>query len=666
MNSQNNNTNNNINSYIPAIDGLRAIAVLAVLIYHADIFSILKGGFTGVDIFFVISGYVISKSIYERSESSFNSYFLEFYSRRIKRIVPALVICLTITIILSTLFIPNSWLSNTIDNTGLSAFFGLSNFSLLLNHDSYFSPKIEYIPFIHTWSLAIEEQFYLIFPLLFYYWIRYKNSNKIKQILSWTLLIVISIASIIISIYETNIAPSRAFYLLPSRFWEMSIGSILLQFQASSRFTLKSKLIIYILLLTGLILICIGFIYAERTAFPFPWAIPSVVGVLLLLSNIRQPILLKTLGSPIIIYIGKISYSLYLWHWPVAVLMRWTIGFNTTRQIILYFIISFTCAAISYHYIEIPIRKNTTISRQGNWKIIASGISIILISFYTSYTIINFKSDLSLSVTSNNYIWRSRRYHRDIKLIKPENNPNINGHNIFVIGDSHTAAYRTMLNIASAKLGIKIHEYEEGGCAVASLLLPMNKVDNAQTFYKESFSDIKAKAKPRDIVFLASLRMPEIFGEADEAQILKTENSSDAQYNRKLALIEADKIISDFENLGLIVILEAPLPVLKSQPYRCSDWFNKTNPAGELGTTVTKAFLEKLRQPVMDSINTLQIIHPNLYIWDPFVILCKEDIFSAYDKDDQPIFFDSDHLSAHGNRLLEPSFTTKLAEIWDK
>ena len=176
--------------------------------------------------------------------------------------MPALVICLTITIILSTLFIPDSWFSSTIDNTGLSAFFGLSNFSLLLNHDSYFSSKIEYIPFLHTWSLAIEEQFYLIFPILFYYWVRYRNSCKIKRILSWALLIVITITSLIFSIYETKTAPNRAFYLLPSRFWEMSIGAILLQFQVSYRFTLKLKLLTYILLLTGLILIRAGFIYA--------------------------------------------------------------------------------------------------------------------------------------------------------------------------------------------------------------------------------------------------------------------------------------------------------------------------------------------------------------------------------------------------------------------
>ena len=305
MYSQNNRINYKTNNYLPAIDGLRAIAVLSVLIYHANIFPMLQGSFTGVDIFFVISGYVISKSIYERGMSNFSSYFLEFYSRRIKRIVPALVVCLTITIILSTLFIPDSCLSSTIDNTGLSAFFGLSNFSLLLNHDSYFSPKIEYIPFLHTWSLAIEEQFYLIFPILFYYWVRYRNSCKIKRILSWTLLIVITITSLIISIYETKTAPNRAFYLLPSRFWEMSIGAILLQFQVSYRFTLKSKLLTYILLLTGLILICVGFIYAERAAFPFPWAIPSIIGTLLFLSNIRQPILLKAFGYPIITYIGK-------------------------------------------------------------------------------------------------------------------------------------------------------------------------------------------------------------------------------------------------------------------------------------------------------------------------------------------------------------------------
>jgi len=157
--------------YVPHIDGLRAIAVLSVILYHLKA-SWLPGGFTGVDVFFVISGFVVSASVDRLPPVGGWAGLARVYARRIRRIVPALVVCLLVTAVLSALFIPESWLSETSDKTGRRAFFGLSNWVLASTGNDYFSPRTEFNPYTHTWSLGVEEQFYLLFPLLFLAWLR--------------------------------------------------------------------------------------------------------------------------------------------------------------------------------------------------------------------------------------------------------------------------------------------------------------------------------------------------------------------------------------------------------------------------------------------------------------------------------------------------------------
>jgi peptidoglycan/LPS O-acetylase OafA/YrhL len=142
--------------YVPAIDGLRAIAVLAVMIYHLNS-EWLPGGFSGVDVFFVISGYVVARSLSDRLSDRPLYFISGFYARRVRRILPALIICLVVTSLLTVLFIPASWLSSTTSQVGLFAFFGLSNIALVLFQDDYFSPRAEYNPFVHTWSPEFDS-----------------------------------------------------------------------------------------------------------------------------------------------------------------------------------------------------------------------------------------------------------------------------------------------------------------------------------------------------------------------------------------------------------------------------------------------------------------------------------------------------------------------------
>ena len=662
--------------YISGIDGLRAIAVLAVILFHMDMLPFWQGGFTGVDVFFVISGYVISKSLASTSNLTLGSYVLGFYKRRLTRIMPALLVMLLVTTLASILFIPSAWLSRTIDSSGLSAFFGYSNFTFAWNNERYFSPRVDFNPFLHTWSLGLEEQFYLIFPLIFYLQLRISDKvgagkkNTSRTILSSVVLIALAGSSFVFSIFESAAQSKNAFYLLPSRFWELAAGAILFLLHRQGRLVPRSKGGVNLFLLAGLGAVGAGFLMAESRAFPFPWALLPVTGTILLISAVLESGsansgLQAFLSHPVLTYIGRISYSLYLWHWPVSVLFRWTFGFESAISKGLYVLVTFLLAMVSYHSIENPLRGSAFLKSQRHWRVIAASLAVVVAGYFLGRLMVDSKPELSLSVTRNATIWNSRRYWFDGPKNPITEDPNILGRRLFAVGDSHTAAYRTMLNIVSKELGIEVHEYERGGSAVAGLLKPMD--EESQAHYQEVLGEIRELVRPGDVVFLASLRMPEFadqFEPVDIDTVAKEFFSEEAVQNRKQALEEARRILDDFTDAGAYVVLEAPLPVLFAPPYRCSDWFNKMNPIGANGLTVRREFLERMRWSVMESMAALAASHDGVTIWDPFPILCTGEIFSAYDQKGEPVFRDGDHLSGNGNRILAPSFREFLISLW--
>ena len=216
------NINNVENKYRIDIDGLRALAVIAVIVYHFNE-SILPGGYLGVDVFFVISGFVITKSLSSRSYNSFIDLIFYFYTRRVKRILPALIACIAISSVLISFVNPTP---NPSLKTGLFSIFGVSNFFLLQLSADYFGINAKYNLFTHTWSLAVEEQFYLIFPFLF--WFSGFAVRKYKgATIFFYLCVTLSSLSVLLFFYLNQNSPNAAFYLMPSRFWEIGIGCIL-------------------------------------------------------------------------------------------------------------------------------------------------------------------------------------------------------------------------------------------------------------------------------------------------------------------------------------------------------------------------------------------------------------------------------------------------------
>lgn len=662
-------TPGNSSNYIPGIDGLRALAVLAVVIFHMEA-AWIPGGFIGVDIFFVISGYVVSASLARTQYTRLLPFTLGFYKRRILRIYPALIVCLLVVAVFKSLFIPTSWLSKTTELTGVFAFFGLSNFALILLNDGYFAPRAEFNVFTHTWSLAVEEQFYLIFPLLLFFWLVWrtrKNWTRFVPVVFIGFSVVVSFA---LAAYLTTAKPDQAFYLLPSRFWELASGALLFILHHKSSHFLDKNWVNEFFIVLGLIIMTGAFWLVDANAFPFPWAVLPVLGAVFCIHGLvtNQPQRIGSrwlLENPLMVYIGKISYSLYLWHWSVFVLFRWTIGMQTTMQYILAVGIAVVLSILSYHFVEQPVRRYKGVKKHSDRQMVLAGVAVIIVSALAAKSLFDMQSKISLSVTKDHYAWHPLQSNILQDKVDSTIEENWSGRQLFIMGDSHAGAYSYMQAKLKRDYGVQVHQFIHPGCSVVGLVRPMNKV--CLDYIQQSLAKIKTLSKPGDVVFLASLRMVRLgdqWKSFSEAHINDRLNSKFAGKLLTLAIDEAKPILQTLSDLSLDIIMDAPKPVFKSPPFRCSDWFNKNNPICQGGLTMPREEMQNYRQNVLNSTRILQEQFPKLIVWDNFEILCPGDPCSAF-KGEQPLFFDGDHLSGYANTLLYPSFVSLLKSLWE-
>ena len=336
--------------YRPDIDGLRAISVLAVMLYHAE-FQVFSGGFIGVDVFFVISGYLITQMVlgdFEKGSFSLS----HFYERRVRRILPALLVMLAATVPLAYVFLSADPLADY-SAALLGATWFSSNF-VFWSEAGYFDRASEFKPLLHTWSLGVEEQFYLFFPAFF--WVLYKFKWLIPGLS----------AVVVISFLMAQFGLSRdaewPFYMLVSRAWELGLGAMLAVVLAHSRLSdvRVTGLLAELLVLSGLLAVIVPVLmFSELTATPGPLLLVPTLGACLLIwltpatSYVRRLLSLKWLVG-----LGLISYSLYLWHQPVLVFGRIIIGealgFEWRIAMLLG---TFPLAILSWRYIERPFRN---------------------------------------------------------------------------------------------------------------------------------------------------------------------------------------------------------------------------------------------------------------------------------------------------------------------
>ena len=310
--------------YRPEIDGLRALAVIAVVVNHLNS-NVLPSGYLGVDIFFVISGFVITASLAGNSRKNLSDFVIGFYARRIKRLIPALVFFVAINSILICLFNPNPRFSI---ETGLASLFGFSNLYLLKASTDYFAPSTELNVFVHTWSLGVEQQFYLLFPFLVWFSGFRKTTQKgAKKLIITTG--ILSVASLISFIYLNQVDQPAAYFLTSSRLWEIGAGCLLFMGTNGQNNHIRRTRFFFGFLDFSSLAILISI--AATLFMPVQFTVLATVSVVLLttilIAYLRPDnFVCRLLSCKLITYIGVLSYSLYLWHWAVIALSHWTIG----------------------------------------------------------------------------------------------------------------------------------------------------------------------------------------------------------------------------------------------------------------------------------------------------------------------------------------------------
>ena len=341
-------------SYRADIDGLRAVAVVPVVLYHFGVLG-FGGGFVGVDVFFVISGYLITGLIYAELRGPGFSV-LRFYERRIRRIFPALFAVIAAAMAAGILVLFPRDLLRLAESAAATTAFG-SNFDFW-QQAGYFDTGAALKPLLHTWSLAVEEQFYVVFPALLYF------LHSRRRVTLMGLVIALGVASFIASLWAVGRAPTAAFYLAPFRTWELMLGAVLAlgEFPAP-----KSRWLGEAISIAGLAAIAWA-VFSFSVATPFPGAnalFPCAGAAALIYAGAGKSTGTgRLLSSPAFVGIGLISYSLYLWHWPIHVFADYAAGRAMTGvETVLLIALSFALGYLSWRYVERPFR-GSAISRR--------------------------------------------------------------------------------------------------------------------------------------------------------------------------------------------------------------------------------------------------------------------------------------------------------------
>lgn len=430
--------------YRREIDGLRALAVIPVILFHAGINN-FEGGFIGVDVFFVISGYLIAGLILSKKETA-NFSLVDFYERRARRILPALFVVMFFCIPPAYfLMLPNQL--EDFSESLIAVSFFLSNI-LFWTESNYFSAAAELKPLLHTWSLSVEEQFYVFFPLLILIFWRF---GKLTLFLIIFFLVLIGLGS---AEFFSSRSPVANFYLTPMRSWELLSGSLLAIYMQNFNFI--SRVNNFKLDSIGLFLIFFSvLVYNSQTPFPSLYTLVPIIGTLLIICFANQDTITgKLLGSKALVSIGLISYSAYLWHQPLLAFARLS-SFSLLEQefLLLVCLLSFIFAYLSWYFVEQPFRDRNKKSKKQLILFLSTLLSGILIFGYLGIHTKGFENQ-KYSTESINFLKNYQGKENSIVQYKEECNfyesgleispscyeESLEKDNILIWGDSHAQA----------------------------------------------------------------------------------------------------------------------------------------------------------------------------------------------------------------------------------
>lgn len=650
--------------YRPDIDGLRAIAILSVMLYHLD-FSTFGGGYVGVDVFFVISGYLITSIVYEDVRNHRFS-FLAFYERRIRRIFPALFAVILVTLALAFLLLLPKDLKMYCQSLVAATLF-TSNLLFWMT-GGYFDWAAEMKPLLHTWSLSIEEQFYIFYPILLLLVSRYTPR--------WSRVILAGIAlvSLLLSEYYLHGQSPAVFYLLHFRAWELLTGGLLAvgALPAPKSQSLREALAFFGL---GLIVYSV-LIFTDQTIFPGAKALFPCLGAALVIyaGKNGHSLIGKLLSLKILVWVGLISYSLYLWHWRLIVFAK----YYAIRPLLdvekwALIAISFLLAALSWRYVERPFRGKSRIFSTkmlfGVSVFIMTGCVLVGLSghFYKGFpgrlpqNVVDLAdASIKLGRFGGHCIDLSRAQIDNGKMCKIGNDSNDNI-SFVVWGDSHAFALAEAIHIAADKSGETGLLFAHNSCPP---LLDVERFDaferGCREFNNATRSWLEKNKNIRRVFLVArwaiSAEGTRYGAEQGRPVVISPEG---IKGNPRVLKAGLERTLSFLEGRGIEVVFVSQIPEI--------GWNVPSTLARErlfvhavsMAVPTIEAY-HKRQYNMTRIVNELSLKHP-FKILDVTRGMCPESI-CLIEKDGRSLYRDDDHISVYGAALLSET----IREIFQK
>jgi peptidoglycan/LPS O-acetylase OafA/YrhL len=630
--------------YRSEVDGLRAIAVLPVILFHAGLFG-FSGGYAGVDIFFVISGYLITRIILD--ELNARTFTIRnFYERRARRILPALFSMLTVTTLIAVVVMPSE-LFKSYANSGLTVISFISNFHFYSVSD-YFSTAAEQKPLLHTWSLAVEEQYYVLFPLLALY--AFRKGKSLSAIV-----IALTLASLLLSQYMAFKGDSAAnFYLISSRAWELLFGSIISIYKFDQ--ISYTRPVRQIASLTGLTMVIASFFcFDADTPFPSFYTLLPVIGAsLIIIFADRQTLAGKLLSLKPIVAVGLISYSLYLWHQPLFAFLRMkSSGEPSEAQFILAVLLTFVLAFLSYRYVETPFRRSPKFKNKDMIQVAKRwiGIAILGFGFILATDGMQFRFSTEYDATIEHNPKRKQCHTKGKDYLRPEESCHYFNDNVTwaTFGDSHTVelAYALAKKLEPHKQGNRHLSFS--GCQPA---LNYNvKRGGCHNWTNETLAYLEQEQSIKNVIvgyrYTGFLSKPDINNWLREPFRKETHEEVWEMYWQSL-----DEIISRLLKAGKMVYVVYPIPELPDHiatiltpNYLFVDDYTYDKDK----TTTVDAYMKR-HAFILEKLDSLPF-GDNLKAIKPLEAICSEEYCPTV-RDGQALYFDDDHLSLTGAGIV--------------